>query len=323
MCAPQPTPPKETSAASTATNVSTAIANSYLGNYNEVTPDGTRTFKKIGSESIYDPYTKQTYDVPRFKVKETLSANQQAIKDQQDLAKINLSQTGAEQSAFLRDYLREPFNYNSGEHEAWASGLYDKLNSNQVATQQDQLTTRLANQGVVPGSKAYDDAMRSLYQGQQGARDQFMLDSFQTGFDTSLANRNQPINEITALLSGSQVSHPSFATQPNPVNMPTTDNAQIIGNYDNARISAAQANMNGILGGISAIGGLFSDERMKDDKKKIAETKDGMGIYSFRYKGEPETRIGLMAQEVEKKKPRAVGRTGNGLMFVDYKEALK
>ena len=35
--APDPTPPKETSAATTGTNVSTAIANSFLGNVNQVT----------------------------------------------------------------------------------------------------------------------------------------------------------------------------------------------------------------------------------------------------------------------------------------------
>ena len=41
--APAPTPPKETSAAQTGTNVSTAIANSMMGNVNQVTPQGNLT----------------------------------------------------------------------------------------------------------------------------------------------------------------------------------------------------------------------------------------------------------------------------------------
>ena len=75
---------------------------------------------------------------------------------------------------------------------------------------------------------------------------------------------------------------------------------------------------------IGGLGGLFalSDERAKEDKKKIGKTKDGLGIYSYRYKGDPETRIGLMAQEVAKKKPGAVATRRDGLMAVDYREAL-
>ena len=74
---------------------------------------------------------------------------------------------------------------------------------------------------------------------------------------------------------------------------------------------------------IGGLGGLFalSDERAKTDKKKIGETKDGLGIYSFKYKGSPKTEIGLMAQEVAKKKPHAVAMGGDGLMRVNYEEA--
>ena len=42
--APQPTDPKETSAAQTGTNVSTAIANAMMGNVNQITPNGSLTY---------------------------------------------------------------------------------------------------------------------------------------------------------------------------------------------------------------------------------------------------------------------------------------
>lgn len=73
--------------------------------------------------------------------------------------------------------------------------------------------------------------------------------------------------------------------------------------------------------GLSAAG-LFSDERVKDGIEKIGETYDGQPIYRFRYKGEPTVRIGLMAQDVEKKNPKAVGKS-RGIKTVDYDKATR
>lgn len=64
----------------------------------------------------------------------------------------------------------------------------------------------------------------------------------------------------------------------------------------------------------------FSDERLKHDIKKIGKTNDGLPIYSFKYNGDDRTQIGLMAQDVEKKRPEAVGLAG-GYKTVDYAKA--
>lgn len=63
----------------------------------------------------------------------------------------------------------------------------------------------------------------------------------------------------------------------------------------------------------------FSDRKLKENIRKIGETKDGLPIYKFRYKGEKkdQTHIGYMADEVEKKHPDAVGEYG-GAKYVDY-----
>jgi muramidase (phage lysozyme) len=69
-------------------------------------------------------------------------------------------------------------------------------------------------------------------------------------------------------------------------------------------------------------GGFFSDKRLKKDVKEIGETHDGQPIYSYKYNGDDRTQIGLMAQDVEKKHPEAVGLMG-GYKTVDYKKATE
>ena len=64
----------------------------------------------------------------------------------------------------------------------------------------------------------------------------------------------------------------------------------------------------------------FSDERLKHDVEPIGKTFDGQDIVRFKYKGEPGTRIGLVAQDVEKRHPEAVGLAG-GYKTVDYDAA--
>lgn len=76
-------------------------------------------------------------------------------------------------------------------------------------------------------------------------------------------------------------------------------------------------NAQGVLGTALLASTLFSDKRLKEDIKKIGKTDEGLGIYSYRYKGSPSTQIGVMAQEVQKKKPEAVHNIG-GLLAVDY-----
>lgn len=77
----------------------------------------------------------------------------------------------------------------------------------------------------------------------------------------------------------------------------------------------------GIGTGIGAIGGgllgLLSDKRAKEDIKKVGKTDDGLNVYTYKYKGQDVTHMGVMAQEVEKKKPDAVIKAG-GLLGVDY-----
>lgn len=60
-----------------------------------------------------------------------------------------------------------------------------------------------------------------------------------------------------------------------------------------------------------------SDRRVKTDIEKVGKTEGGFPIYKFRYKGDPTPRMGVMAQDVEKKRPDLVGEIF-GMKFVNY-----
>jgi len=68
----------------------------------------------------------------------------------------------------------------------------------------------------------------------------------------------------------------------------------------------------------------FSDRRLKEDIKRVGTANNGLPIYKFKYKGDPneQTHIGFMAQDVEKVHPEAVGLAG-GYKTVDYDKASR
>lgn len=77
------------------------------------------------------------------------------------------------------------------------------------------------------------------------------------------------------------------------------------------------------LGG-GLLSGLFSDERVKENIKEVGELHDGQKMYSYNYKGDPTTQVGLLAQEVAQNKPDAVMPSGIGdIMMVDYGKATE
>jgi hypothetical protein len=82
----------------------------------------------------------------------------------------------------------------------------------------------------------------------------------------------------------------------------------------------------GLFGNASGtFGGVFSDREMKEAVEQVGEV-DGFPLYKFKYKGEPDNvrRLGVMAQDVEKRLPSAVGRDARtGYKTVDYSAVLR
>ena len=111
---PTPPSPIATAAAQTGTNVSTAVANSYLNNVNQNTPDGSLSYDVTGNYSWTDPVSGQTYQIPRFTSTQSLSPQGQAIKDQTLGTQLNLATMGNQQSQRVSGLLSSPFDPNSG-----------------------------------------------------------------------------------------------------------------------------------------------------------------------------------------------------------------
>ncbi|WP_421696941.1 tail fiber domain-containing protein [Ancylobacter sp.] len=78
-----------------------------------------------------------------------------------------------------------------------------------------------------------------------------------------------------------------------------------------------------VLGLGTAALGLLSDERAKEDIRRVGELDNGETVYAYRYKGDPRTQIGLIAQEVAESDPDAVMDMGNGLLGVNYDKATR
>lgn len=254
---PAPPDPKTTAAAQTATNVSTAVANAALGNVNQITPDGSLTYSKTGLEKITDPNTGATYDVPIYTATQTYSPEQQAIYEQGKRAELGLATTAADQAEFLQDYLGEPIKIDNEETESRLFDLGRQRLDPVLSERQTALETQLSNQGVKRGSEAFDRAMRDNAQFSNDAYNQLLLSGRSQAVQEQLAERSAPINEITALLSGSQVSQPQFVNTSMP-QIPTVDYAGLVNqNYAQQMANYQQqaAGRNSLVGGLFSLGG--------------------------------------------------------------------
>lgn len=156
----------------------------------------------------------------------------------------------------------------------------------------------------------------------QGARNQ--------GLSETSFLRNQPFNELTAALTGSQLGQ----FQGQPVQSQPIDIIGANALQQQARLGAFNASNQqsgdalgglfglggGLLSGAGAAGGfgnLFSDRRLKTDIRKVGKTDDGLNVYTYRYITGGPVHMGVMADEVEMVMPEAVGEL-NGFKAVNY-----
>lgn len=322
MDSPAPTPapdPVATAAAQTASNKATAVSQAELNNYDKIGPDGSMTYKQIGTNADGTPQFQQTT---------SLSAPNQAIYDTNLGTKQNIAQIGKDQSAKIGSLLGTPFDINTA--------VADKINKlgaarldPRFATQEASLRTNLANSGIQEGSAAWNDAYKNFSQSKNDAYNQLALTGESQAASESIAQRNQPINEISALLSGSQVNQPTFAANPQ-TSVAGTDVAGITQNHyldANQQAQQAVAGNNAMMGGLFSLGGQAlgtaakfapSDRRLKTDIARVGTLDNGLPVYRYRYKAGGPIHIGLMADDVEVVHPDAVATMDNGFKAVRY-----
>ena len=200
---------------------------------------------------------------------------------------------------------------------------------NDAATSQAGFNNDVAQQnfGNEMQGTQFDNSVASQRFDADMARAGYQNASRQQGMQEQLALRNQPINEITALMSGGQVSMPQFApyqyqpSAPPPVADSVYNSARIEQQNYQSQMASQNAQMGGMFGliGNGLMGAMrFSDRRLKRDVQDIGvRLKNGLRLYAYRYAGEAVRRVGVMADEVERVLPRAVSNVG-GFKAVHY-----
>jgi len=331
---PTPPSPQAVASAQTGTNIGTAVANSYLNNINQVGPDGSVRYTQDGFTDWKDPTSGKVYQIPKWTQTTQLSEAQQRLYDLNQGTDTELAGMAGEQAKRLRSLLSEPVNLNNEAVEQRLFDLADRRFAPQKQREMEGLRTDLANQGITQGSEAYDRAMGRFGETWNDRYNQLALTGRQQAIQETLQARNQPLNEIIGITSGTQVGLPQFSAAPNNYNIPTTDYAGIVNNNFaqqmqgyNAQMANRQNNMGmlgGLFSGLGSIAAAFSDERLKENIKQVGKTNDGQKIYSYNYKGDSKPQMGLIAQEVKKKHPNAVMKDkASGFLMVDYGKALR
>ena len=250
VSAPKPPDPMQTAQAQSGMNRDTAITQQMLNMTNQVTPWGSLNYNQTGTSKFKDSQGNWV-ETPTYTATTTLSPEQQAIFKKSQEAQGNLAGLAADQSAFLQDYLKEPFEFNNQDAANWAYDLGAQRLDPRFEQQEGALRERLIAQGIRPGTSAWDREMTGLGQTKNDAYNQLMLNGRQQAFGEALQMRNQPINEISALLSGSQVSSPQFQSTPQ-TGVGGVDYTGLVNNKYQADVQSHNSMMGGLFGLLSA-----------------------------------------------------------------------
>lgn len=210
---------------------------------------------------------------------------------------------------------------------------------------EEQTRTRLMQQGLQPGSAAFDEAMSSLGRERTDAYNQALSSAIGQGtqagqalFGQSMAarqnalaealrQRGQAFGELQGLqgLTGQQsFMGAGLAQSPQYLQAAGLQDAADFGRYQLDQQTSAQ-NLGAILNLIGQAGGaaamFASDVRAKQDVRRVpGEAAPGVPYYRFRYRpgyGDPSREyVGVLAQDVQRVAPEAVHTREDGLLMV-------
>lgn len=234
---PPPAPDYSGAAVATAQgNKDAAIASQQGSMVNQNTPYGSLNYSQRGLTAQGNPTYQADYNLSPVGQKLLDYGNQSAL----DLGSLQNASAGRVANTFSQPQDTQSVN-----------DIYNKsyaLNTSRLDPQWDQNTkandNKLANQGIMPGSEAYDNEMRTFNEGKNDAYNQAQQSAIATmpqTYQLSTAQRNQPLNELNALRTGSQVTNPQFSQQPGMANVGGP-------NY----LGAAQSQYGGALNGYNA-----------------------------------------------------------------------
>lgn len=296
----------------------------------QYTPYGSFVYSEQGSD---------TQGNPKWAATTTLSPAQQQLLDIQNKTSLGLGNLQQQGLGYVENMLANPFDTSKlaqtgiNPGETMQESVMRRLQP-QMAQQKDAFDAQMANQGIVPGTQAYDNARRSFDQQQNDLLTSAVIQGTQTGLAANQQGfnqlgyiRNEPINTLNAIRSGSQVTNPTFGQ--------TAAGADILGatqagyNANLASANAQNAANNQFTSGLMGLGGtlgaaaIMSDIRTKENIKAIGWLPNGLPVYEYEYKAQFKAfgegkQIGVMAQDVEKVQPEAVITREDGYKMVNY-----
>lgn len=301
MNTPQVPSATKAAAAQTKSNVDTAKAQQNLNQVNQVTPTGSLTYTQNGTNPDGTPKTTATTAL-NAPTQQLLTSGQTGAQNLLNQINTNTTnpQTLSQQTQTQLDDL--------------ASQRLDPA----LAKQRTSLEQRLANQHIAPGSEAYNNAITLDTQGANDARNNLILSGYSTANQAALNQSNLPYNQLASLLTGNQTASVNPTSTPQ-AGVQGTDTSGLINQQYQNQLSQTNATNNAIGSAAGTIGGwLFSSPSLKTDVHETGmETRDGIPMKEFRYKGSPMMQLGVMAPDVKKVRPDAVRKVG-GVSQVNY-----
>jgi len=317
--APQAPDPYVTANAQTQSNKDTAIAQTNLNAIDQVTPTGSLKYTQIGTNPD---------GTPKLQATTSLTGTAQQLFDTGQQTSQILANLGKDQAGKLSGLLAAPIDLSNSATEARLMELGRARLDPALEQRRTAEITRLSNQGIKEGSSAFDRAIQRVNQGENDAYNQLVLTGRNQAVSEAIAQRNQPINEVIGLTSGTQLQTPGFTNTPQS-NVSGTDTAGIAqaGYANNYNAWLQQQNQQQqLLGGLFGLGSaaiMASDARLKRDIRRISTLVNGLGWYAFKYLWSAVEQTGVLAQEVMRIKPEAVVMHPSGYAMVDYDLAMR
>ena len=218
MCAPSPPPAPDYAAAAReqgVANVEAARTTGRINNPNVVTPYGTQNVTWQGDQPT---------------VTQSLSPGEQGLYDTNLQTRGLLAGVGQQGAGALGQVIGQNVDLSgmpaapgsaAGTREQVINAMMGRVNQD-IGQQRDDANSRLVAAGIRPGTEAYDREMTRLDRTRTDALQQAQIAAGgeatrDFGMDAErrrqaiaeyMAQRQTPLNEITALQSGSQVANP-------------------------------------------------------------------------------------------------------------------
>lgn len=251
--APSAPPAPDYAGAASATaagNKENTIAAQQGSMVNQFTPYGNITYSQDGNWNGSNN--------PKYNANISLDPTAQKTLDSQLALSNNMGDLANSAAGRADQAYSQPFDTSS------VKDIYDKAYGAQTARLDPQWQAnseaqdnKLANQGIMVGSHAYDDSMRTFNQAKNDAytqAQQSAISNMPQTYQLATATREQPLNELNAIRTGAQIQNPQFSAQPQQQYTPGPDmlgaaglqNQYNMGLY-NSQVGSNNSMMTGLL----------------------------------------------------------------------------